>query len=82
MSVAALRMLMASRCCWLAKVVPLNYLMVTTSTPRRWVPYQDALHRDIGWSWVSWVSRVSRVSRVNRVSRVSEEGEEGEEGEP
>jgi hypothetical protein len=69
-------MLRASRCCCLAKIVPLNYVMVTTPTPRSWVPYQDALHRDIGWSWVSWVSWVSRVSRV------SEEGEEGEEGEP
>jgi len=48
-------------------------VIVTTSTARRWVPYQDALHCDIGWPW---------VSRVSRVSRVSEEGEEGEEGEP
>jgi hypothetical protein len=78
-SVAALRMLRTSRCCCLAKIVLLNYVMVTTSTPRSWVPYQDALHRDIGWSWVS---RVSRVSWVSWVSRVSEEGEEGEEGEP
>jgi hypothetical protein len=72
MSVAALRILMASPCCCLVKVDPIQYVMGTTSTPRSWVPYHDALHHDIGWSWVSWVSRVSRVSRV------SEEGEESE----
>lgn len=55
---------MASRCCYLAKAVLPQYVMGTTSTPRSWLPYQDALHRDIGWSWVSRVSGVSHENSI------------------